>query len=168
MFFLGSATVDSEKTPRCADCKKPPHMQCLHCSKHVCMECAQKHVALANEQVDVAQHMLNDKMSVIDRLSAAAKDRVNADHNNIIKRADAERDQAFAKIDQIAQQQKKRIRDKNAQLTELALDKIPWFIQLMTTEMENVNEANDRLFRIHSTLPNIQVQHEEGTDNEKR
>ncbi len=151
--------VTSEKPGRkCADCKKPPQMQCLHCSKNVCMECAQKHVALANEQIDVAQHVLNDKISVIDRLSAAAKEQVNADRNKIIKQADIERDQAFVQIDRIAEQQKKHIRDKNAQLSELPLDEITSFVQRMTDEMEYVNEANKELFLISSSLPKIQVQ----------
>jgi hypothetical protein len=133
-------------------------MQCLHCSKHVCMECAQKHVALATEQVDVAQHVLNDKMSIIDHLSAAAKERVDADRNKIIEQADTERDQAYAQIDQFAQQQKKQIKDKNTQLSELSLDEIPSFIQSMTSEMEYLNEANNKLFHINSTWPKIQVQ----------
>jgi hypothetical protein len=122
------------------------------------MECAQKHVALANEQIDVAQHVLNDKISVIDRLSAAAKEQVNADRNKIIKQADIERDQAFVQIDRIAEQQKKHIRDKNAQLSELPLDEITSFVQRMTDEMEYVNEANKELFLISSSLPKIQVQ----------
>ncbi len=141
-------------------------MQCLHCSKNVCMECAQKHVGLANEQIDVAQHVLNDKISVIDRLSAAAKEQVNADRNKIIKQADIERDQAFVQIDQIAKQQKKHIRDKNAQLSELPLDEITSFVQRMTDEMEYINEANKELFLIRSSLPKIQVQQRRSNDKE--
>jgi hypothetical protein len=132
-------------------------MQCLHCSKNVCMECAQKHVTLANEQIDVAQHLLNDKMSIIDRLSAAAKERVSADCNRIIKQADIERDQAFVQIDQIAEQQKKHLRDKNTQLSELPLDEIPSFIELMTSEMEHLNETSNQLFRINTIFPKIQI-----------
>jgi hypothetical protein len=133
-------------------------MQCLHCSKYVCMDCAQKHVALAAEQVDVAQHVFNDKMSIIDHLSAAAKKRVDADRNKIIEQADTERDQAYAQIDRFAEQQKKQIRDKSTQLSELSLDEIPSFIQCMTSEMEYLNEANNKLFHINSTWPKIQVQ----------
>ncbi len=151
-------STSQKSVRRCSDCKKPPHMQCLHCSKYVCMECGQKHVALANEQVEVAQHVLNDKMSIIDRLSAAAKERVNADRNRLMKQVDTEREQAFVQIDQIAELQKKQIRDKHAQLSELPLDEIPSFIQHMTNEMEYVNETNNQLFSINSTLPKIQVQ----------
>ncbi len=132
-------------------------MQCLHCSKHVCMECAQKHVALATEQIEIAQHVLNDKMSIIDRLSAAAKERVNADRNKIIKQADIERDQAFAQIDQLAAEQKNQIRNKSTHLSELSLDEIPSFIQHMTSEMDHINEANNHLFRVNTVLPKIQV-----------
>jgi hypothetical protein len=131
------------------------------------MECAQKHVALATQQIDAAQYVLNDKMSIIDRLSAAAKERVNADRNKIIKQADTERDQAFVQIDQIAEQQKKQIRDKSAQLSELPLDEIPSFIQLMTSEMEYINEAKDQLFPIDITLPKIQVQQRLSTYTKK-
>lgn len=142
-------------------------MQCLHCSKHLCMDCAQKHVALGTEQIDIAQHVLNDKISIIDRLSAAAKECVNAECNRIIKQADIERDQAFVQIDQIAEQQKKQIRDKNTQLSELPLDEITSFVQLMTSDLECLNEGNNQLFRINSTLPKIQVQQQLSSHNEK-
>ena len=133
-------------------------MQCLHCSKHVCMDCAQKHVALATEQIDVAQHALNDKISIVDRLSAVAKERVNADHDRIVKQADIEREQAFARIDHISQQQKKHIRNKHTQLSELPLDEINPFIERMTTELKYLHENNSELFPVNSVMPKIQVQ----------
>jgi hypothetical protein len=108
--------------------------------------------------VEVAQNMLNDKMGIIDRLSATAKERVNTDRDRIIKTADTERDQAFAKIDQIAEQRKKQIRDKHIELNDLSLDEIPSFIQHMTDQMEYVKETNNQLFLITSTMPKIQVQ----------
>lgn len=132
-------------------------MQCLHCSQQVCMDCAQKHVNLATEQIDVAQHVLNDKISIIDRLSAAAKERVNADRDQIVRQADIEKMQAFAKIDQMVEQQKKTIRDKHGQLTELPLDEIAPFIERMTTEMEYLHESK-QLFEINTVMPKIQVQ----------
>ena len=133
-------------------------MQCLHCSKHVCMDCAQKHVALATEQIDVAQHALNDKISIVDRLSAVAKERVNADRDRIVKQADIEREQAFARIDHISQQQKKHIRNKHTQLSELPLDEINPFIERMTTELKYLHENNSELFPVNSVMPKIQVQ----------
>ena len=133
-------------------------MQCLHCSKHVCMDCAQKHVALATEQIDVAQHALNDKISIVDRLSAVAKERVNADRDRIVKQADIEREQAFARIDHISEQQKKHIRNKHTQLSELPLDEINPFIERMTTELKYLHENNSQLFPVNSVMPKIQVQ----------
>lgn len=138
-------------------------MQCLHCSKQVCMDCAQKHVNLATEQIDVAQHVLNDKISIIDRLSAAAKERVNADRDRIVKQADIQKMQAFTQIDQIAEQQKKNIRDKHAQLSELPLDEISPFIEHMTTEMEYLHENSNQLFPINTVMPKIQVQEQHNT-----
>ena len=133
-------------------------MQCLHCSKPVCMDCAQKHVALATEQIDVAQHALNDKISIVDRLSAVAKERVNADRDRIVKQADIEREQAFARIDHISEQQKKHIRNKHTQLSELPLDEINPFIERMTTELKYLHENNSELFPVNSVMPKIQVQ----------
>ncbi len=134
-------------------------MQCLHCSKQVCMVCAQKHVVLSAEQVDVAQHALDDKMSILDRLSAAAKERVNAERDKIIQQADTERDQALVQIDQLLEQQKKQIQDKSTQLSQLSLGKISSYIQRMTSEMEDINEGNDQLFCVTCTPPTIQVQY---------
>jgi hypothetical protein len=123
------------------------------------MDCAQKHVALANQQVDAAQHVFNDKIGILDRLSAAAKACIKAEHNKIIKQADTERDQAFAQIDQFLEQQKKQIRDKNTRLSQLPLDEIPSHIQRVTREMEYINEENKQLFSVTCTSPRIQVQH---------
>ncbi len=134
-------------------------MQCLHCSKQICMDCAPKHVALATEQVNVAQHALNDKMSILDRLSTAAKERVNAEHDRIIQQAGTERDQALVQIDQLLEQQKKQIQDKSTELSQLSLNKISSYIQRMTSEMEGLNENNDQLFCVTGTSPKIQVQH---------
>ncbi|CAF4772272.1 unnamed protein product [Rotaria sp. Silwood2] len=138
-------------------------MQCLHCSKHVCIDCAQKHVALVTQQIDIAQHVLNDKISIIDRLSASAKELVNTERTRIIKPTDTQRHQAFGQIDQIAAQQKEQIRNKGVPLNELPLDEIPSYIQRMTKEMEYLNETNNKLFRIDTTLPKIQVQQQFNT-----
>ncbi|CAF0848445.1 unnamed protein product [Rotaria sordida] len=148
---------------KCTDCKKPPHMQCLHCSKHVCIDCGQKHVALGIQQIDVAQHVLNDKMNIVDRLSASAKERVDAECTRILKQVDTQRDQAFAQIDQIVAQQKEQIRNKGVTLNELPLDEISSYIQRMTKEMEDPNETNNQLFHIDITLPKIQVRQQLST-----
>jgi hypothetical protein len=134
-------------------------MQCLHCSKHVCIECAPKHIALATEQISAAQDILNDKITILDQLSNAAKERVNAERDKIIQQVDTERDQACVQIDELHEQQKKQIQDKSTQLNQLPLDKISSYIQRMTNEMEDLTECNDQLFCVTCTSPKIQVQH---------
>ena len=121
------------------------------------MECAQKHVALVTQQVDIAQQILNDKINIIDNLSASAKKRVNAEHNRIIAQANAEREQAYTQIEQIAAQQKEQIQNTNGQLNELPLDEVSDFIQSMTDKMEYINETNNHLFSIETTLPKIYI-----------
>jgi hypothetical protein len=143
----------------CVDCKKMPHMQCLHCSEQVCLDCAKEHVALATKQVDIAQQALDDKMSILDRLAAGAKERVNVECDKIKQGVDIERDQAFVQIDQLLEQQKKQIQDKSNELSQLSLDKISSYIERMTSEMEILNEDNDQLFCVTCTPPKIQIQH---------
>lgn len=133
-------------------------MQCLHCSNLVCMDCAQKHVDLANQTLMEVQHVLNDKINVIDRLAVAAKERVNADRNKIVELADVERDRALIQIDQLAEQQKTQIRDKCAELHETSLDQIPSVSQSTINAMKHLDESNAQLFQITSTWPKIVVQ----------
>jgi hypothetical protein len=79
-------------------------MQCFHCSKEVCLICAQKHITLVTEQIDDAQKTINDKISILERLAAAAKERVNAERDKIIQQADIQRDEGFLQIDQLLEQ----------------------------------------------------------------
>jgi hypothetical protein len=134
-------------------------MQCLHCSKEVCLICAQKHVNLVTEQVDNAQKTINDKISILERLAAAAKERVNEEREKIIQQADIQRDEGFAQIDQLLEQQKKHLQDKSNQLNQLSLDKISLSIQRVTNEIEDINEDNDQLFYVTLIPPKIQIQH---------
>jgi len=99
------------------------------------LNCAQKHVALATGQVNSAQHLLDDKMSKLGRLSTAVKERVDVEYKRILKQAEAEQNQAFAHIDQMIEQLKKQICDKSTQLKQLPLNEISVFVQGMTSNI---------------------------------
>jgi hypothetical protein len=134
-------------------------MQCLHCSKEVCLICAEKHVILVTEQIDDAKKTINDKISLLEPLAAAAKERFNAEREKIIQQADIQRDEGFLQIDQLLEQQKKHLQDKSSQLSQLSLDRISLSIQRITNEIEHLNEDNDQLFHITCTPPKIQIQY---------
>ena len=142
----------------CADCKKSPQVQCLHCSKQVCISCAQKHIDLASEQVNVAQHLLNEKISILDRLSATAKELVDMERNKIIKQADVQRARALDSIDQLVEHHKERIKSKNSKLNQLPLDAIPTYIQDMADEFQYINEGNTQWLRVITEPPTIHVE----------
>jgi hypothetical protein len=144
---------------QCVDCKKAPQMQCLHCSKYVCMECAQKHVARANEQANVVLDILNNKLNILDRLSAEAKERVTTERNRIIHRAETEQKQASTQIDKLLEQYKTQVREKNTQLSQQSLDKIPTFIEQMTRDLDYILETNQQLFSPVTIMSKIHVQH---------
>ena len=56
--------------PDCIECKKkPPQVQCLHCSQYVCLECAQKHVNSVAVDSEDAVHLLNEKIDILDCIS---------------------------------------------------------------------------------------------------
>ncbi len=134
-------------------------MQCLHCSKEVCLICAEKHVILVTEQIDDAKKTINDKISLLEPLAAAAKERFNAEREKIIQQADIQRDEGFLQIDQLLEQQKKHLQDKSSQLSQLSLDKVSLSIQRITNEIENLNEDNDQLFDVQCIPPKIQIQY---------
>ncbi|UJR29035.1 hypothetical protein I4U23_010250 [Adineta vaga] len=152
-----NSTVSEKPTRKCTDCKKPSQLKCLHCSNSICLVCAQKHVALSDGQIDAAQNMLNEKMSIIHRLAAAAKQRVNADCDQIALQIDIEREQAFAQIDQIAEEKRKEIRNRSARLAELSSDEISSYVQSITSKMNYINDTDYQLLHIESTPPKIQV-----------
>ncbi|UJR19959.1 hypothetical protein I4U23_023091 [Adineta vaga] len=126
-------------------------MQCLHCSKQVCIDCAQKHVELSNQQIEAAKQVLANKINVLDRLVVAAKERVKIEREKIIQQADTERDRAFIQIDELYEQQKKQLQDKSTEMHQLGLDKISSYIQRMTNEIEDLNEDNQQLFCVIGT-----------------
>ncbi len=154
-----SRSSSPETVRTCVDCTKPSQVQCLHCSKEICLICAQKHVTLVTEQIDDAQKTINDKINILEQLAATAKERVNAEREKIIQQADIQRDEGFLQIDQLLEQQKKHLQDKSSQLSQLSLDKVSLSIQRITNEIENLNEDNDQLFDVQCIPPKIQIQY---------
>ncbi|CAM4803442.1 unnamed protein product [Rotaria magnacalcarata] len=143
----------------CSDCKKkPPQVQCLHCSQHVCLECAQKHVNLVAGDTEGAIHLLNEKIDVLDRIAANTRQNIVTARDNIVKKADAERDQAFALLTQMIEQEKQQLRNKNKQLNELPLNEIAMFIRRLPSDLQYLNEKDNSLFNIITTEPRIQLQ----------
>ena len=123
------------------------------------MICAQQHITLVSKEIDDTQKTINDKISILERLATAAKERVNTEREKIIQHADTTRDEAFLEIDQLLEQQKKKLQDKSSQMNKLSLDKILPYMQCVTNQMEDLKEDNDQLFEITCTLPKIQVQY---------
>lgn len=122
------------------------------------MECAHKHVIQATEEIDAAEKILRNKLTILDRLAAVAKERVNVERDKIIEQADTERDQALIQIDELHEQLKRQIQDKNTRLHQLPLDRVSSFITSMTHETEELNENNEQLFYVICTPSKIQVQ----------
>lgn len=134
-------------------------MQCLHCSKEVCLICAQNHVTLVAEQINNAQKTIDEKINILERLAVAAKERVNVERDRIIQQADIQRDQGFTQIDQLFEQHKKYLQDESIQLSQLSMDEVSLSIQRITSEIEHLTEDNDQLFDVKCTPPKIEIQH---------
>lgn len=143
----------------CTECKKkPPQVQCLHCSEQVCLECAQKHVNLVGEESDAVTHLLNEKLDVLDRIAVNTRQKISAEHNKIVERANAERDQSFVLLAQMIEEEKQQLWNKNTQLNELPLNEIPTFIQRLKSDLRYLTDKNNRLFNVSNTAPKIVLQ----------
>jgi hypothetical protein len=151
----------------CTECeKKPPQVQCLHCSQHVCMECAQKHINLVAQESDGAVHLLNEKLDALDRIATTTRQKISAERDKIVQKADAERDRSFTLLAQMVEEEKQQLRNKNKQLNELPLNEIQIFIRKLKSDVQYLTENNDKLFNINSTAPQIILrrQHEESDE----
>ena len=133
-------------------------MQCLHCSKLVCMECVQIHIAQANESVEGVQDYLNKKMAVVEHLSVLAKERVEDERRGMMEQVDTQCNQALLRIDEIAEEQKKTIREKNKRVLNLPLNEIHSVTRRIIDEMQYLREGDDQVFQIVSTLPTVIAQ----------
>ncbi len=91
----------------CNECKKkPPQVQCLHCSQNVCLECAQKHVNLVAQESDGAMQLVNEKLDVLDRIAANTRQKIMAERDKIVQKVDAERDRSFTLLAQMIDEEK--------------------------------------------------------------
>lgn len=161
-FFWDAAL---EVVCHCADCPSTPQMQCLHCSKEICMECAQQHVAQSAEEIAAAKQVLITKASVLNQLAVAAKERVQIEREKIIRQADSVRDQAWLQIDELHELLKKQLEEKYIRLDQLSLDQVSPFIERMAEEMEDFEEDNEDFFHVHTTPAKIEIECEHGPPN---
>lgn len=152
----------------CFECKaKSPQVQCLHCFQQVCLECAQKHVNLVAQENDGAVHFLNEKLNVLDRIATVTRQRIEAEHNEIVQEADAERDRAFTLLAQMIEVEKQQVSNKKQQLNELPLNEILKFIQKVKSDVQYLTDQNDNLFSINSTTPQIVLRRQHGKNDMK-
>ncbi len=150
----------------CIECKKkPPQVQCLHCSQHVCLECAQKHVNLVAQESDGAMQLLNEKLDVLDRIAIDTRQKIAAERDKIVQKVDAERDRSFTLLAQMIEEEKQQLRNKNKQLAELPLNEIPIFIQKLKSDVQHLTVKNDGLFNVNSTVPKITLRRQNERHN---
>jgi hypothetical protein len=123
------------------------------------MNCAKQHVILANDQMYNIQKVLDDKIIILDRLSTIVKERINAEYDRILTQANTDRDQAYAQINQLIEEYKQQIRENNSELNQLPVNEASAFARRMNSEFECINEDNNQIFCVATTLPKIQVQH---------
>ena len=143
----------------CTECKKkPPQVQCLHCSQYVCLECAQKHANSVAAESEDAVHLLNEKIDVLDRISTITRQKIAAERDKILRKADAERDRSFTLLAEMIEQEKQQLRNKNEQLKKLPLNEVPTFIRNLKSDLQYLTDKNDTLFNVNSKGPQITLQ----------
>lgn len=121
------------------------------------MECVQIHIAEAKESVDGVQDYLNKKIAVVEHLSLLAKARVEGERRSLMEQVDVQCNQALLRIDEIAEEQKRKIREQNNRALNLPLNEIPSVTRRIIDEMQYLTEDDDQVFRIVSTLPTVVV-----------
>jgi len=119
------------------------------------LECAQKHVNLVAEESDGAMQLLNEKLDVLDRIAINTRQRIAAERDKILQKADAERDRSFTLLTQMIEEEKQQLRNKNKQLNELPLNEISMFILKLKSDVQHLTDKNDKLFNINVKLPQI-------------
>ena len=146
----------SSSNRNCNEChKKPQQVQCLHCSQPVCVECAQKHVNSATDESETIVHLLNEKLDVLDRIAINTRQRIIAERDKIVQKADAERDRSFKLLAEMVEKEKQKLRDKNKELSELPLNERPTFIQSIKSDVQHLTDKDNTLFNISSKMPQI-------------
>ncbi|CAF1083730.1 unnamed protein product [Adineta ricciae] len=143
----------------CAECKKkPPQVQCLHCSQFVCLECAQKHVNLVALESEDAMHFLNEKLDILDQIAAIARQKIVQERDMIVRYADEERDRSFMQLARMIDVEKQKVRYKSQELNGLPLNAIPAYIRELKAELQYLTIENNDLINVSSTAPRILLQ----------
>ncbi len=142
-------------------------VQCLHCSEHVCLECAQQHINLAAQESDGAMQLLNEKLDVLDRIAINTRQKIVAERDKIVQQADAERDRSFTLLAQMIEEEKQQIRNKNKELIELPLNEVPIFIRQLKSDVQHLIDKNDSFFVVNSSVPQITLRRQNEQRNTK-
>ena len=144
-------------------CKRPPQVQCFHCSKPVCIECAQNHATQTQQQIDGVQDLVNQKLEVLDRIAKARQQNILAEYNKVLQQAGVARDRAITQLNQLIDQEKQEVRKMNQKFQELRPDQVPAQIQKVTTNVKHLTDNNTVLFCVSSSPPDINVTHPRST-----
>jgi len=100
-------------------------------------------------------HLLNEKLDVLDRIAINTRQRIIAERDKIVQKADAERDRSFKLLAEMVEKEKQKLRDKNKELSELPLNEIPRFIQCIKSDVQHLTDKNETLFNVSSKMPQI-------------
>ncbi|CAF1296406.1 unnamed protein product [Didymodactylos carnosus] len=146
----------SRNNRTCTDCKRAPQMQCLHCSNYVCMDCAQKHVASVNNQINVAQHLFNTKIHLLDQLRENSKKGLDKEYEKMIKQLITERDRCEREIDHLIETEKQQIAQNSKTLLDIPLNEVPAYIDQLSTKLSKLNEKTD-FVKIASVPGQLQI-----------
>ena len=100
-------------------------------------------------------HLLNEKLDVLDRIAINTRQRIIAERDKIVQKADAERDRSFKLLAEMVEKEKQKLRDKNKELSELPLNERPTFIQSIKSDVQHLTDKDNTLFNISSKMPQI-------------
>jgi len=92
---------------------------------------------------------------VLDRIAINTRQRIIAERDKIVQKADAERDRSFKLLAEMVEKEKQKLRDKNKELSELPLNERPTFIQSIKSDVQHLTDKDNTLFNISSKMPQI-------------
>ena len=92
---------------------------------------------------------------MLDRIAINTRQRIIAERDKIVQKADAERDRSFKLLAEMVEKEKQKLRDKNKELSELPLNEIPRFIQCIKSDVQHLTDKNETLFNVSSKMPQI-------------
>ncbi|CAF1263706.1 unnamed protein product [Didymodactylos carnosus] len=124
----------------CVSCEKPRQVQCLHCSKFVCLNCAQKHIENVNNQIDDAQNLFNSKTDILDRIHEQTKADIEASFKSNVDKAQEKKNRHYSQLSQMIENKKQMINESSKILMNSPVDKVEQFIRQTTWELNKLNE----------------------------